>query len=641
MVRYQKRHDLSYEEFLNYICDTNSSNDTVYEVIGEDYTGLRIFIGSIEKFDVVSYEHSDYSQLHNIFNSADTVNSKIAFAPEFTDDFSGMKVFAMYTYLTLTDSDGIMKTYTIMGVEDCSYFSELINIDRGFSDMSTALIKSDGGYILSNLSFRSENFFEYIALYNDMNKDETSAVNSEVLTTKSGSMEYNNMEGEKCIFVYTPVPNTSWYSVTCLPIQSFHNKTNELNYTVAIIVILMIVLGTDVLWLAITNKRLKESAMEAMNANNAKTDFLSSMSHDIRTPINVINGMTELAMGESNPEVVLEYLGNIQSSGKFLLGLVNDILDLNKVESGKMELHPSAYEFSEFRRYINAVIKPLCEAKNIDFDFTCNKENAVFIIDSLRLNQIFFNILSNSSKFTGSNGKISFDCNVNSLGGDNVELVFTAKDNGIGMSEAFQKKMFDSFAQENRTYESGVNGTGLGLSIVKRIVDLMGGSIEVNSEENKGTEFIIRLKSKLSYDMANKATEEIDESVLVGKRVLLCEDHPLNTKIVVKLLENRGMIVDTAENGKIGYDMFVDSELRYYSAILMDIRMPVMNGIEATMAIRRVGERSDALSIPIIALTANAYDTDIASCKMAGANEHLAKPIDSKLLYETLARYIG
>lgn len=320
---------------------------------------------------------------------------------------------------------------------------------------------------------------------------------------------------------------------------------------------------------------------------------------------------------------------------------MNDILDMNKVESGKMELHPTPYSYFEFSTYIKAVIVPLSASKNIEFNMKSNIEEMTLMLDGLRINQIFFNLLSNAVKFTPQNGHISLISEAN--GGDSNQMIlnFTVSDDGIGMSEKFQSIMFTAFTQEKRGKSEENSGTGLGLPIVKSLVDLMHGSIRVDSEEGRGTTFFIQLKADIVEKSSIPQKIENANKCLAGKKVLLCEDHPLNAKIIVKLLEKENMQVDVAEDGSIGVEMFAKSDEKYYDIILMDIRMPVMNGLDATRAIRKMDNRKDASQIPIVALTANAYDVDVQSCLDAGMNLHLAKPVDAKILYDTLAEMIS
>lgn len=465
-------------------------------------------------------------------------------------------------------------------------------------------------------------------------------IQEEMRSNKDGSFAYDNSREKECIYVYTLVPNTEWICVTCTPFASFHSVDIDLRFTVLLICIFVLLLVIDVSYLIELNRRLKTSARDAFNANQAKTDFLSRMSHDIRTPINVIIGMTDLAIEEDNEEQKKDYLMNMQSSGKFLLGLVNDILDMNKVESGKMELHPVPYKYSEFCVYIKTVISPLCASKNIHFNMSSNVEEWTLMLDGLRINQIFFNLLSNAVKFTPENGNISLHLEVEKTDSNQMLLHFIVSDDGIGMSKEFQKEMFQAFTQEKKAISNDMMGTGLGLPIVKSLVDLMHGKIKVDSVEGRGSVFHIEIKA----DIVDKKEEEKKKDNIVAslahKKVLLCEDHPLNSQIIVRILEKKKMQVEVAENGRIGVDMFLQHEEFYYDLILMDVRMPIMDGLEATRMIRGLQNRRDAIQIPIIALTANAYDVDVKNCLDAGMNYHLAKPIDTNVLYETLLKMI-
>lgn len=434
----------------------------------------------------------------------------------------------------------------------------------------------------------------------------------------------------------------NWYCISAVPLKSFHNSSPDITYMGLLAFLLGMIMVLDFLYLYSLNHRLKISVTQANAASVAKTDFLSRMSHDIRTPINVISGTVELALLEKNPEQTVEYLENIQSSGKFLLGLVNDVLDMNKVESGNMELHLEPYSSREFMTYINAVIRPLCEEKKIHFIAEGGNIGAlVVMLDPLRFNQIFFNLLSNAVKFTPENGHIRITGNKTELLDGRVQLDVTVSDDGMGMSEEFQKTMFDMFSQENRTKCLNGAGSGLGLAIVKKLIDLMGGTIRVKSALGEGTTFYIQIVSQKGEQKEKTPEEELTPGSLGGKRILLCEDHPINAKIIVKMMDIQGVSVEVAENGQIGVEKFETSTEGYYDAILMDIRMPIMNGIEATRAIRSLRVRKDARKIPIIALTANAYDTDVSACIEAGMNEHMAKPVEMNTLYQTLLQLIN
>lgn len=381
---------------------------------------------------------------------------------------------------------------------------------------------------------------------------------------------------------------------------------------------------------------------EAKQANRAKSDFLSRMSHDIRTPMNAIIGLTALTLDEANnPQVVTENLSKIRSSSDFLLGLVNDILDMAKIEEGVVTLRREPYRYTEFISNIKTIFSPLCAQKGIHFDFENVTENLTILTDKVRLNQVFFNILSNAVKYTPEGGSISYHTENRCVEGSRVSADYIISDTGIGMSEEFQRHMYEPFSQEDSSIKPQLQGSGLGLSIVKNLVELMGGTIEVSSKVGAGTSVRVHLSFELAPQQQLSPLEngnyESDVDLLKGKRVLLCEDHPLNAEIAKKLMSKKHMEVVWTENGRDAVERFADSPLFAFDLILMDIRMPVMDGLEATRTIRALS-RMDAKTVPIIAMTANAYDSDIEKSRAAGMNAHLSKPIDPALLYQTLSR---
>lgn len=390
------------------------------------------------------------------------------------------------------------------------------------------------------------------------------------------------------------------------------------------------------------NRLLAAAKRDADAANNAKSEFLSRMSHDIRTPLHGIIGMTHIANKQQNPEKTTDCLKKIDQSSAFLMGLVNDILDVSKMESGKIELHPEPYRATDFTTYIDAVIKPLCDGKNKKLIINAeNNSGCIPLLDILRMNQILFNIFSNAVKYTPEGGTITFTVHETKKEDDTLNLLISISDTGIGMSPEFQKMLFEPFTQENRNSNSEIRGSGLGLTIVKKFVEAMGGTISVQSKMNEGTTFTICMnvpcipENDKTLETNTKETDDSNYSNLAGKHILLCEDHPLNQEIAKSLLEEKKIIVDIADNGQIGLEKFNHSPLYFYDTILMDIRMPVMDGYEATKAIRALA-RKDASTVSIIAMTADAFTSDTEKCKAAGLNGHLSKPIDIDKLYAAL-----
>jgi len=399
-------------------------------------------------------------------------------------------------------------------------------------------------------------------------------------------------------------------------------------------------------------QRLEEEKLlrdQAEAANVAKTDFLSRMSHDIRTPLNGIIGMTYLARKEKDPDKIGDSLKKIDTSSQFLLGLINDILDMSKAESGGIELHPEPYPPEEFSAYMDAVIKPLIREKNQMIDFTLDiPRGFIPVMDKLRTNQIVFNILSNAVKFTPEGGEIRYTAKGRITSPWHMDMQIMISDSGVGMSEKFQKVLFDPFTQEGRNDISSGRGTGLGMAITKKLVDLMGGTILVDSVLGKGTTFTVNLPVNAVQDIRTAGQmpenrkvgkETSDLSVLNGKHVLLCEDHPLNQEIARAILEEKGMEVTIAEDGKEGTELFRKSLPGFYDVILMDVRMPVMDGYAATVSIRSM-DRPDAGTVPIIAMTADAFSDDVQKCLSSGMNGHIAKPVDPDRMMQILVKHI-
>lgn len=386
--------------------------------------------------------------------------------------------------------------------------------------------------------------------------------------------------------------------------------------------------------------QVAENAFEvAENANHAKSDFLANMSHDIRTPMNAIMGMTTLIERDAQlPDKVREYTKKIQCSSRHLLGIINDVLDMSKIESGKTIINVGEFYLPELLEQMDAAFRQQTDAKKQKFEIKIqNLEHKWLLGDSMRLLQILNNLLSNAYKYTPAGGTICIEVQeMEQSSSSYAKLCFKVMDNGIGMSRKFLAQIYDSFTREERSVTNTIQGTGLGMSIVKSLVDLMGGSIDVESMQGKGTCFELildfRIPEKSVEDCSKQEEkEETDTSQLRGMHFLCAEDNELNAEILKELLHMEGADCVICPNGRAVVEKFEKSAPGDYDMILMDVQMPVMNGYEATKAIRR-GNHPLALAIPIVAMTANAFSEDVQKSLSAGMNAHISKPMDMKKL---------
>ena len=386
---------------------------------------------------------------------------------------------------------------------------------------------------------------------------------------------------------------------------------------------------------------LQRAKLEADAANEAKSTFLSGMSHDLRTPLNGVLGFTAFALREKDPEKKQDYLRKVDTSGKLLLDLINDTLELSRIESGKAKLEVDAVMSEDLIPAVMTALRPSAELKHITYntDIAADMNKPVWC-DKLKVQKIALNLISNAIKYTLDGGTVSVTLRLEQADDRRSCYKLIVEDTGIGMSDEFVKRMYEPFAQEKRSESIKELGTGLGLSLVKNYLDLMGGTISVSSKIHAGTRFEV----SIPICMEDRGTERVREEKtdlqrLAGRRILLCEDNYMNTEIAVMLLRDKAMTVDTAENGKAGLDIFLAAGQGAYDAILMDIRMPVMDGIEAVRRIRMSG-LPDAATIPIIAMTADAFEESIREAKLSGMDDYLTKPIEPEEMYRTLLKYV-
>ena len=391
------------------------------------------------------------------------------------------------------------------------------------------------------------------------------------------------------------------------------------------------------------NEKLQVAVEKAESANNAKSTFLFNMSHDIRTPMNAIIGYANLASRHiDDPERLKRYMNNIQACGQNLLSLLNDVLDLARIENNKTEMEYVISDIgADFETWVMMFLNQAEEKKQ-----TINKTKHLLYpyvyVDVSHLSEIFINIISNAIKYTNTGGVIN--CDISQTPGKKngwCDVIITVKDNGIGMSDQFLKHIYEPFERERNSTISRIEGSGIGMGIVKRLVELMDGSVDVQSKIGEGSAFTVTIPCKIASkeeSIAKRDKGTHDKASLVGARILVVEDNDINAEIATELLEEEGCIIERACNGVECFDMLEKADDLHYAMILMDIQMPVMNGYEATTKIRRMKNQSKA-QIPIIAMTANAFTEDKQMALDVGMNDHVSKPVDMNILVPIMMRF--
>lgn len=748
---------------------------------GFDYLAFYNTDGS---FDMIYGENVKVTDPEPFFLSMNSDEKKIAVGTDSADeDIVLMGIPAKYRL-----DNGETSIALVAGIP-VSYVKEVLALDENDSMVYSHIIRRDGSFVIQSSDAYRENYFERIkALFEEIDGEDAEQYVQELEASMSMKSDYSKVikvENERRHMFCTSLPYSEWYLVTVMPYGELSKVVGNLNELWALMAIASCVIVLCALFIVffkymkLTREQfaeLEKAREEAVSANKAKSEFLSNMSHDIRTPMNAIVGMSAIATANiDNVQQVQNCLRKITLSSKHLLGLINDVLDMSKIESGKMTLNMDQVSLREVMEGIVNIVQPQIKEKNQQFEVIINDimtENVC--CDSVRLNQILLNFLSNAIKFTPEGGKIqlSMEEEESSRGKDWVRIHLMVKDNGIGMSEEFSRKIFDSFTREDSARVQKIQGTGLGMAITKYIVDAMGGTIDVKSEHGKGTEFHVELeleravvqeedmilpewnmlvvdddeqlcrttaeslkaigvhadwtldgetavlmtekrhrqhndyhiilldwklpgmngiktanvirkkmgddipillisaydwsdieeeargvgingfiskplfKSTLYYGLRKYAgiseggeqNPEEESKDFEGRRILLAEDNDLNWEIAEELFGELNLTIDRAENGQVCVEIFEQSDPGYYDAILMDIRMPIMNGYEATEKIRSLG-RMDS-DIPIIAMTADAFSEDIKHCLACGMNAHIAKPIDVQEAVRQLEKYM-
>lgn len=648
---YISSHDMTLDEALDFIKEINTQSDRYAHIVDMDtyeaYSSYekdgsnRVYVYTYIASDDIVTNKVFLNNMHMMFDGDDNAVSVIG---KYRDDNSQTTVVSVGTRVTLRTDSG-SRDYLLLRVIPVESMKKIWVFPMDFSDAEVSIITNSGAYVIQSPSMRSENFIEYIRGYNfSDNYNGVDELVEKLADTKSGMLRYNDFRGEDCYWYYSSFGDGSGLDILGYikadSLADTHNNWTVVGVICGILLLLVLIDGHHIMHI---NRSLRESAKLAEQASIAKTQFLSSMSHDIRTPMNAVIGMTELAKRNSgDTEYVRECLDKISSAGNHLITLVNDILDISKVESGKMRLDPTAFAIDSFINGIVDIIRPQAEAKNQELCGNYSEFPVKYIFaDELRLNQIYLNILTNAVKYTDDGGRITLNVTEQKLPENMVRLIFSVSDNGIGMSEEFQENMYNSFERATNTRINKVQGSGLGLAIVKQMTDLMGGTVECESTVGVGTTFTVCI----DVPAADKADGELvqneinaDRNNFEGMRVLVAEDNEINWEIAETMLAEFGVESDRVCDGKACVDAITAAPAGRYDMILMDVQMPIMDGKEATMTIRKSSDEY-VRNIPIVAMTADAFAEDIQSCRDSGMNGHIAKPIEIKKLQAYLQKF--
>ena len=467
-----------------------------------------------------------------------------------------------------------------------------------------------------------------------------------VVLAKSG-----NDLSKNCLTVECDIPNCTWY----FDIEPEGGWIPWTQWVATAILSYLLSLMVATLFYLYSSKKfqqeqyaiqLEKSAEQARNANEAKTRFLFNMSHDIRTPMNAIIGFSDLLEKNLDDRVKAKgYLKKIQSSSNLLLTIINQVLEMARIESGKAVLTLEPCNLSALFHSVNLVFEEDVKKKGIHFYVKTNVEHKYAYCDQTKLQEIYLNIVSNAIKYTPQDHAITINIQeVPSMQENLARYIFICEDTGYGMSEDFVPHIFEEFSREHTTTENKIIGTGLGLSIVKSMIDLMGGTIQVESHEGKGTKFTVDVSLEIASSEDVNETENVSNEININegnhKRILLAEDNDLNAEIACEILKSEGYLVEHASHGQQCVEMLQEAEDGYYDLILMDIQMPFMDGYEACKEIRKMKDTQKA-NIPIIAMTANAFEEDKQMAIKAGMNDHVPKPMDMRVLSPVLQKYLS
>ena len=635
-ARYIDKNEMTIEEAISFIRLSHVLPNTSAHIVYQDtLSGLstRARRDSSDEY-AVSYERVDL--LNDVAWISD-IGASINISRSYTNPINGEQSIAFCNFITLIDPENgnprkaiLLRVLPVSELEQKWVFPQ-----EEYESIELSMIDANGDYIIKGHSFKNSSFFEFYKSYNTIDSVSAQELFGKI-TSSTGSIAMQNSRGEECILAYTPVDATEgWALLSFMPIEGLKADTENWLLIGFVTAGLLILFVFDMAVMLNFNKKLQAAAREAATANKAKTDFLSTMSHDIRTPMNAIIGLTTIAEKNLGDTVsVGENLRKITLASNHLLTLINDILDISKVESGKLNLSPQTFSLVETVENLVNLSQPMIKEKNIEFRFRASRmEKEYLYADKLRLNQIYINILSNAIKYTEPGGRVSVDMHQEeSQKAGCVRLTYTVSDTGIGMSPEFMATMYQPFSRQTDSRVNSIQGTGLGLAITKQMGDLMEGTIDCQSEQGKGTTFTVIL----DLPVADRQREDM---LLEPMDVLIVDDDEVLLETAVDTLESLGVTADCAKSGleALGMIMHRNKIGQDYRVVILDWKMPDIDGVET---IRRIRTEINS-SIPILLISA--YDwSDIEDvAKEAGANGFVSKPLLRSTLYDKINELLG
>ncbi len=561
--------------------------------------------------------------------------TSISVSRAYTNPINAEQSIAFCNFVTLQDSGDTKQAILLRLLPVSELKTKWVFPKEEFEKAELSIIDSSGNYVIKGNSFKNSSFFEF---YKSYNKIETGSSENffKELTTTTGSITMFNSKGEECIVAHTPFDTTGgWALLSLIPMKSITATTQNWLLIGVISACLLALFVFDLAVMLIFNKKLKLTAKEAESASKAKTDFLSTMSHDIRTPMNAIIGLTTIS--EKNLEdkkLVSENLRKINLASNHLLTLINDILDISKVESGKLNFTPQTFSIVETVENLMNLSQPMIKEKNIDFSFHISRfEKEYLYADQLRLNQIYINLLSNAVKYTEPGGSVCVDMTEEESQVEGcIRLTFKVSDTGIGMSPEYMARLYQPFSRQTDSRVNAIQGTGLGLAITKQMVDLMKGTIDCQSEQGKGTTFTVVLDIPVAeYQRADMKLENMD--------VLIIDDDEVLLVTAIDTLQSLGLSAEQASSGLEGLGMIKHREQtgKNYDIVIIDLKMPDLDGVETIRRIRAEVKTN----VPILLISAYSYSDVEEQAKEAGVSGFLSKPLFRSTLYDKISEILG